>query len=240
MTGPVTVVTGATRGIGRSLVERLAGQGHHVIAIARNRPETPLPAEFVSIDLADVEASRTGLREVAARHAVTNLVNNAGAPHPQWLADVTVEAFQASIDVNLRSALLCTQAFLPAMTAMGRGRIVNVSTRAVLGKEQRTSYGGAKAGLIGFTRTWALELAEKGITVNAVAPGVVMTELYQANNPTDAKSLRRVTDRVPMRRFGRPEEVAASIAFFLGDEAAYVTGQVLYVCGGTSVGTAPL
>lgn len=240
MTKPVTVITGATRGIGRALVERLAGQGHHVVAIARQPPEGDLSAEFVSIDLADVPAAREALADIAKRHPVTNLVNNAGAPFPQAVQDVTVEAFQGSIDINLRSALLCAQAFLPGMRAVKRGRIVNVATRAILGKDLRSSYSAAKAGLVGFTRTWALELAQEGITVNAVAPGVVLTELYQRNNPMDEASVAKVTGRVPMRRFGQPDEVANAISFFLDDLSSYVTGQVLYVCGGASVGTAPL
>ena len=104
----------------------------------------------------------------------------------------------------------------------------------------RASYSAAKAGLIGFTRTCALELAPAGITVNAVAPGPIATELYLRNNPSDEKSLKAVSSRIPMQRLGRPEEVAAAITFFLSDASSYVTGQVLYVCGGASVGVSSL
>ena len=239
MTQEAIVVTGASRGIGRALVEHLAGQ-YKIIAISRSAPEQPLPVEFVSIDLADAASVQDKLEEIASRYTVTRLVNNAGAPYPESLDDVTLENYQAAMDINLRAALLCTQAFLPAMRKSGFGRIVNISSRAALGKEMRASYGAAKAGLIGFTRTCALELASAGITVNAVAPGPIATELYLRNNPSDEKSLKAVSSRIPMQRLGRPEEVAAAIAFFLSDASSYVTGQVLYVCGGASVGVASL
>jgi len=240
MTDEAVVITGASRGIGRALVEHLAREQRKVIAVSRNAPEQPMPAEFVSIDLADAASARDKLEEIGSRYTVTRLVNNAGAPYPESLDDVTLGNYQAAMDINLRAALLCTQAFLPAMRKSGFGRIVNISSRAALGKEMRASYGAAKAGLIGFTRTCALELAPAGITVNAVAPGPIATELYLRNNPSDEKSLKTVSSRIPMQRLGRPEEVAAAIAFFLSDASSYVTGQVLYACGGASVGVASL
>jgi len=240
MTDEAVVVTGASRGIGRALVEYLAREQRKVIAISRNPPEQPMPAEFVSIDLADAASVKDKLGEIASRYTVTRLVNNAGAPYPESLDDVTLENYQAATDINLRAALLCTQAFLPTMRKSAFGRIVNISSRAALGKEMRASYSAAKAGLIGFTRTCALELAPAGITVNAVAPGPIATELYLRNNPSDEKSLKAVSSRIPMQRLGRPEEVAAAITFFLSDASSYVTGQVLYVCGGASVGVSSL
>lgn len=240
MTEEAVVVTGASRGIGRALVEHLAREQRKIIAVARSAPEQPIPAEFIPIDLADAASARDSLKEIASRYTVTRLVNNAGAPYPELLDDVTLENYQAAMDINLRAALLCTQAFLPAMRKSGFGRIVNMSSRAALGKEMRASYGAAKAGLIGFTRTCALELAPAGITVNAVAPGPIATELYLRNNPSDEESLKAVSSRIPMKRLGRPDEVAAAISFFLSDAASYVTGQVLYVCGGTSVGVSSI
>jgi 3-oxoacyl-[acyl-carrier protein] reductase len=140
--------------------------------------------------------------------------------------------------VNLHPALVAVQAALPGMRSRGWGRIVNISSLTVLGSVQRTSYAAAKAALVSFTRSWALELATSGITVNAVSPGPTETKLFRANNPPGSDGEARYLTGVPMGRFGKPEEIAAAIAFLLSDEAAFITGQTLHVDGGASVGKA--
>ena len=129
-----------------------------------------------------------------------------------------------------------TQACLAGMRARRWGRIVNLGSRAALGKEGRTGYAATKAGILGLTRTWALELARDGITVNAVAPGPIATEMFAAHNPPGAAATEAIIGQIPVGRVGRPEEVAAAIAYFLREDAGFVTGQTLYVCGGLSVG----
>jgi NAD(P)-dependent dehydrogenase (short-subunit alcohol dehydrogenase family) len=130
------------------------------------------------------------------------------------------------------------QACLPAMTRKGYGRVVNISSRAALGMIKRTAYAGAKSGIVGMTKTWALELGPRGITVNAIAPGPIATELYKKNNPMTPDQEQKVIARIPVRRIGTPEDVANAIEFFLSPASGFITGQVLYTCGGLSVGAA--
>ncbi|WP_225608268.1 SDR family oxidoreductase [Pantoea sp. PNT03] len=138
--------------------------------------------------------------------------------------------------VNLFPAIQGTQAILAGMKDRGWGRIVNISSLTVLGSVERTAYAAAKAALISFTRNWALELAQTGITVNAVAPGPTETELFRANNPSGSEGEARYLAGVPMKRFGQPVEIAATIAFLMSEDAAFITGQTLYVDGGASIG----
>jgi NAD(P)-dependent dehydrogenase (short-subunit alcohol dehydrogenase family) len=240
MNAPVTLITGANRGIGRATAERLARDGHHVVGLARHAPDDGFPGEFVQVDLLDALQTEQVLADLAARHSFDHVVNNASLTTSSTLEQTSPQELDRILALNMRAPMQCVQACLPAMKRKGRGAIVNIASRALLGMARRTAYAGAKSGLLGFTRTWALELGPHGITVNAVAPGPVLTELYANNNPMDEETARRFVERIPLRRMGRPEDIAGSIAFFLSDDARFVTGQVLYACGGLSVGAAPV
>jgi NAD(P)-dependent dehydrogenase (short-subunit alcohol dehydrogenase family) len=139
----------------------------------------------------------------------------------------------------LRCAVQCTQTLLPGMTHAGFGRVVNMASRAALGKELRTAYAASKAGLIGLTRVWALELGPLGVTVNAIGPGPIATELFNRANPPGAPRTEAIVNSVPVRRIGQPDDIAHAAGFFLDQRAGFVNGQVLYVCGGLTVGVAP-
>lgn len=235
-----TLITGASKGIGLAIAERLATGGDTVVGIARSDPDRPFPGTYYSVDLEDTASARAALQEISATHAIDNLVNNAGYSIPQPLGEIDLDDFDKQVAVNLRGALICAQACLPAMRAAGRGRIVNISSRSVLGKEDRTGYAGAKAGLIGFTRVWALELAADGITVNAIAPGPIETDLFLRHHPVGSDAYDNIARAVPVQRMGKPEDVAAAAQFLLSNDASFVTGQVLYVCGGLTLGAAPI
>ncbi|MNV52241.1 Acetoacetyl-CoA reductase [compost metagenome] len=141
-------------------------------------------------------------------------------------------------DVNVVASVLCAQALIPGMRAQGMGRIVNITSRAALGKTQRIAYASSKAALHGFTKALALEVAGSGITVNAVGPGPIATELFEKVNPPGAASTLRILETIPAQRMGLPSEVAHAVASFLDARAGFITGQVLYVCGGMTVGLA--
>lgn len=237
MNEKTVLVTAASRGIGRGIATRLTGDGYRVVNLDRDPPAALLELEtFIRVDLSDPASTTSALAEAVERHSPTRLVNNAGTVRPAPLEDVTLEDIQEVVSLNLRCSIQCAQAVLPAMKAARFGRIVNISSRAALGKELRTVYAATKAGLHGITRTWALELAAHGITVNAIGPGPIGTELFHRVNPADSPKTRAIIEGVPVKRLGTPEDIAHAAAYLLDERAGFVTGQVLYVCGGMTVG----
>jgi 3-oxoacyl-[acyl-carrier protein] reductase len=237
VTERVTLVTGATRGIGRAISQRLAEQNHRVIGIARSPGDARFPGEIFAADLRDLESVRRALADIVAYYEVTGLVNNAGLNHIQKLGEINLADFDEIIAINIRAAIQCAQAVLPAMLRARFGRIVNITSRALLGRANTSSYSAAKAGLVSMTRSWALELADKNITVNAVGPGPTETEMWHKNNPPDSPATHAHIARIPMGRLGKPEEIAAAVAFFMSEDASFTTGQHLFVCGGLSIGS---
>jgi len=227
------LVTGGASGIGRAIAEEGISRGWDVVVLDRD----PAPVGLgILADLSDTGATAAALAEVLSGGPVTRLVNNVGAVFPAALHEQTLADLDGAYGLNLRCAVQCTQALLPGMTEAGFGRIVNLTSRAALGKELRTAYAASKAGLIGLTRVWALELGPRGITVNAIGPGPIATELFaRANDPV---RFREIVEAVPVRRIGSPDDVAHAAGFFLDERAGFVTGQVLYVCGGLTVGAA--
>lgn len=235
------LVTGGSAGIGRAIAERLLAAGLEVISLDLQHSELAHPKlRHVQVDLTDSKATAEAAAEVARKHQVTTLIHNAGVIRPALLPEVKLEDFNALVALHLSAALLLTQAVLPAMKAAAYGRIVLVSTRAVLGLATRTSYSASKAGMLGMARTWALELAPLGITVNVVAPGPIQTPQFHAMIPAGSPQVEKIAQSIPVKRLGQPADVARAVMFLADREAGFVTGQVLYVCGGTSVGSLTL
>lgn len=230
------LVTGASRGIGRAIAARLAADGYGVVGVARNLPQGTFEGEFLTIDLAAGEAAAAALAGIARRRAIDILVNNAGLSRPTPIAGLSLPDFDAMMATNVRAVAQCTAAIVPGMRERGYGRIINIASRAAQGKAGRTGYSASKAAVLGLTRTWALELARDGITVNCVAPGPVRTEMWDSNNPPDSPATRASVASIAVGRLGEPAEVADAVAYFASERAGFTTGQVLYVCGGASVG----
>jgi 3-oxoacyl-[acyl-carrier protein] reductase len=231
------LVTGASKGIGRAICQRLVDDGYTVVGVARTKPvDFPDNIEFHSVDLANSEAVDTFLRGLTT--PFYGLVNNVGVVPTANLEDVQIEDLYRAVQLNVEVAIRFTQHLTPAMKAARQGRVINISSRAALGKPGRTVYSMTKAGLIGMTRTWALELAEFGVTVNAVSPGPIATEFFAGvNDPSDTRT-QSLLAGIPVGRLGKPEEVAHSIAYFLDERCGFVTGQTHLVCGGVSIGAA--
>jgi len=234
------VVTGGSTGIGAAICQKLLDAGHEVVSIARRKP-ADARCLHVEADLFDPVATAAAARDVASRHAISHVIHNAGVIRARLLPDVAPEDIASLAQLHLTAALVLVQAALPAMRQAGFGRVVLISSRAALGLASRTAYSATKAGMIGMARTWALELAADGITVNVVAPGPIReTEMFHAVVPKNSERESALASSIPVRRLGTPEDVAAAVMFFAAPSSGFVTGQTLFVCGGASLGSLAL
>ncbi len=235
------LVTGGSTGIGNSICQHLLADGYTVINLSRR----PSPAQHdrlhnYSVDLSDTRATAEVAAEIAAAHQVTDLVHNAGVIRPALLGEVDLADLEMVTNIHIGAAIILAQAFLPAMKASGNGRILLISSRAALGLQTRTCYSATKSGMMGMARTWALELAPQGITVNVVAPGpIAETEMFD-NAIQDQDRRDAIAASVPVQRLGTPADVARAVQFFLAPDNSFITGQTLLVCGGASLGSLTL
>ena len=242
--GRVAVVTGAGQGIGEGIARRLAAAGASVVVndavadragrVAAALTDGGARALGVPADISRADGAAEVVR--CAREAfgsVDILVNNAGIARDRYLTKMSEEDWDEVLRVNSKSCYLCCREAVPLMMEQRRGRIVNIASRAWLGNPGQANYAASKGAVVSLTRTLALELAKFGITVNAIAPALVETPLFHTLKP---EVQERLLKTVPAGRIGTPADIANAVGFFADDEASYVTGQLLYVCGGRSVG----
>lgn len=234
------VITGGNQGIGADLAAVLLEQDYKVISIARNAPEVTHPnLSSIETDLLDPEQVAATAEQLKTRQ-VTHIIHNAGLIWPNLIEDAKPEDITGLAQLHLASALSLTQACLPHMKSQKFGRILFNASRAAMGVPTRTAYAATKAGQISLARTWALELAEHGITANTVAPGPILTDNFWGIVPKNSPQQQALADRIPVKRLGMPRDVTNAFLFFCNPENSFVTGQTLYVCGGASVGAMSL
>jgi 3-oxoacyl-[acyl-carrier protein] reductase len=230
----ICIITGAAQGIGAATVAKFAAEGATVVACDRRMPQVSGAALCLAVDVTDRAQVDAMVSTVKSRYGrIDVLVNNAGITKDARLQKMTLEQFDAVIDVNLRGVFHCSQAVADTLVEQGSGVILNASSVVgIYGNFGQTNYAATKFGVIGFTKTWSRELGPKGIRVNAVAPGFVQTPILST---IPEKVLDQMREQVPLRRLGKPEEIANVYAFLASDEASYINGAVIEVSGGMTV-----
>ncbi|MFK7837350.1 MAG: SDR family oxidoreductase [Sulfitobacter sp.] len=241
MTEYTALITGGSKGIGADLGQRLIAKGYDVVSLSRGAPEwSDARLTHVEVDLLDADATAQAAAEIAAAHNVSHLIHNAGMIWPNLVEEAKPSDLIGLTQLHLGAALTLLQACLPGMKQNHFGRVLFNGSRAALGVPTRTAYAATKAGIIGMARTWALELAPHGITVNVVSPGPVQTDNFWGIIPKGSDREADLAKRIPVGRLGTTRDISNAFLFFCDPENSFVTGQTLYVCGGGSVGAMSL
>jgi 3-oxoacyl-[acyl-carrier protein] reductase len=237
------IVTGGAKGIGLGIAKELARHGCRLAIWDMDQAALLAATDEIAALGAEVRACQVNVASqdqvgdavaqlLASFGRIDVLVNNAGIGGDKLVTKMDLDFWKKVIDVNLTSQFICSKAVIPTMVEQNFGRIVNISSRAWLGNRGQASYSASKGGIVSFTRSLALEFARNGITANAIAPGIVETPLFATLKDEVVDGLKK---SVPMQRIGQPDDVAQAVRFFAEPASSYVTGQLLYVCGGRSL-----
>jgi 3-oxoacyl-[acyl-carrier protein] reductase len=241
--GMTAIVTGGAKGIGLGIAKELARHGCRLAIWDMDQAALLAATDEIAALGAEVRACQVNVASqdqvgdavaqlLASFGRIDVLVNNAGIGGDKLVTKMDLDFWKKVIDVNLTSQFICSKAVIPTMVEQNFGRIVNISSRAWLGNRGQASYSASKGGIVSFTRSLALEFARNGITANAIAPGIVETPLFATLKDEVVDGLKK---SVPMQRIGQPDDVAQAVRFFAEPASSYVTGQLLYVCGGRSL-----
>ena len=231
-----TLITGGTSGIGASIAKSLLAKGERVITLGLKMPNWVHENLYgYKADLTDEKQTKKAADLISAEHKINSVVHNAGIILPNLLSKVETSDVLTLSHIHLAAPIALTQAILPNMINDKNGRIVFISSRASMGMPTRSAYAATKAGIHGLARTWALELAENNITVNVIAPGPVLTQNFWDLVPKDGKLQQKISENIPVGRIGNADDIAHAVEFFLDDKSSFITGQILYVCGGVSL-----
>ena len=242
MAHDTVLVTGGSTGIGAAICDTFLKQGTQVVNLSRRPLERPeMPLINIQLDLSDRESTERVAADIAKTYSITGFVHNAGLIRPALLSAVSLDDYDYLSQVHIGAAITLTQAILPGRRERQFGRIILITSRAALGLQTRTSYSATKSGMIGLARTWALELAPEGITVNTVAPGPIAdTEMFESVVPADSDKAEQIAKGIPVQRLGRSNDVAHAVQFLSSEDSGFITGQTLMVCGGASLGSLAL
>jgi 3-oxoacyl-[acyl-carrier protein] reductase len=242
LSGRTAVVTGAGRGLGEAIALRFADEGAAVMVNDRDAATAEGTVDRITRSggraaavigsVTDESVVRELMEQAAGRFGSLDiLVNNAGITRDKLLRDMTIEDWDAVVNLNLRATFVCCKFATPAMVAKGWGRVINMSSRAHFGNKGQVNYSASKAGVIGFTRSLSMELGKFGVTANCIAPGIIATPGV-TTLPHYDRLVERVAPTLPIPRLGKPEDVAGVAAFLASDDAEYITGEVIHVSGG--------
>ena len=237
----VTLITGGSNGIGAAIGASETALGRHVLNLDLAAPQAELPSQtYIKVDLANRVLTRELLKDIGGKYAVSRIVNNVGATGGFGIEKIPLDRLDLLNELHIVLPIMLMQMALPSMRERRFGRVVFISSGAAKGRPNASIYGATRASMMSLAASWALELGRDGVTVNAIAPGPVQTDLFLRGAPVGSTNYEYQKSRTAIGRLGVPKDVAVLAAFLLGADSENITGQTIFTCGGASIGQSPL